>query len=475
LLGYAFLVVLCYLVSGSVVKGSPLSVITLLLSVPLVIILYEKPVLSIFLLFLLLNTVFAYNAFPLPLWIGDIEVYPTELVLLLGLLALFKDAGTTLKEVFDNHPLKKALWPFLLTVLLCTLWNITYLNVPFMNSEAAFVGRVRVFALYFVFFIILQLLRSETELRRLTNCLFAFAVFGAIMHVLIFFTKGDVFLTDLFPAYLKHSKAIVQDSFQSASAGYLRFANPATPLLRSLFFIALSFYLHLKDKKYLRIAIILGSAIVLQFSRMAWVSILVVFPLFFPIMRRNLLDSRFLHYVPTFSLKKYFAFVVLFGFGVFLLGNYFHFSFAVLIQERMSTLFLGGEDASIGSRMNFFTITLSQLVSSPLKLLFGAGLSYTGSDNFYLDIIWSLGLLGLFTYLWFIYQYIKYGLRAYYQIQDLYLKAACLGAVMSILRLMVNAFSGNFMATMNWIPTLCFLFALPYVCLKIDNRPEKTD
>jgi len=71
------------------------------------------------------------------------------------------------------------------------------------------------------------------------------------------------------------------------------------------------------------------------------------------------------------------------------------------------------------------------------------GLSYTGSDNFFVDVLWSLGLTGLFCYLWFVYVYLKRGFRIYYHMENLYFKSVCLGSLLSIVRLLINSISGS--------------------------------
>lgn len=332
----------------------------------------------------------------------------------------------------------------LLTVFLI-LGLLGVVNAVFTGTGFHLAAReAREFFLYIIYFMVLSLSPSDSNVKKLTNIVVAMAVLASLFSIL------QIFLGDKI-AFL-YGKVGTLNTLDSAVEGVERIGSGGLATINLAFFICLSILLQKIDKKYLVIFGILSIAILVSFNRGTWLSIILALMFLYPFVERKLKSG----YLKIFIILGVSG-VLIFGAGFLgVLGQKMEL-YTVAGIDRFASLMPGQveEDGSVQGRLKETEIVFKKAMERPL---FGYGLGAITQDNFmqggvysiqvdswgyvhngYLYILFKLGFTGLFIFLLFIIVFISRAVRFLHSIQDARLKPVYLGSLLFIVSIVPHS------------------------------------
>ena len=326
--------------------------------------------------------------------------------------------------------IKKCLFGFqeiLLVILFFFMIGQTIRQYPLAVGILGFKGVMYYSPLYFI---TVYFFNTKDKIRKIIIFLVALGFVLALISI----------LQHIFTQYVMSAMGYeLGDVSYRTSMGHLKtsstLANTSAfaTIIATIFLIPLFLYLNniniINRKSIFIILIVLGSSIILSFSRVTFLAlgIVIFFSMFF--------------YRKKMAKPVIYVLIVLFLYNLYL-DNF-------LIDNFLSSFGIGENKLGIKSTFERIKIISQSLSLIAKKPLFGFGLGITGSpslhfsdtlkngyivtDNYYLKLLIETGISGFFLFLLFNIYIIQNGIKSYFKISDLFLKNLSLALVMGII------------------------------------------
>lgn len=429
-----------------------------------------KPEIGILAIVVIISSIIFEEALPLiPIGIGSFHIPDVFL--------LFLFCTISFKLITDNNfrfvktPLDKPLILFYCSVLISAGIATIYFNVDFNMVMRQF----RCLTYYLTFFVVTNCIREKSEIRLIIKGLLVIAaVVGVAM--IIQAVIGQSFL--LMPGRVEMATTLGL-RYQS-----LRILPPGQTLIYVMF-ITIVCHLVIINKPFLKkswafiLLITIGIAICLTYNRSYWIAII--------------FSSNILILITTTKVKiriMAISFIVLILISVSLplllraspkmQETFISFSNRFTSIFKAKQIYYGG---SIGWRKMENRIAIEKIKKYPI---FGVGLANeyrpaTYGDreltryihNGYLWIALKMGLLGLFTFLWFYMKFLIRGFVHWKSIKDEFLRSSILGFTLSGLGiLLANIVNPMFMQWFS-IVVIAVMTGLTEAIIRINEKDLK--
>lgn len=407
----------------------PTYIVLALIGIFVLAVIMRKPEIGILIIVALTSSIVFEESLPLiPFGPGSLQLSDILLLFMLGTIAyrVFIDKTLTITK----SPLNIPLLVFLGCASLSAALAIFRYGVNFNDVMRLY----RLISYYFIFFLVINLVRENSQIKFLIKGIFAIATVVALAMIVQLIAGESV---QLMPGRIESAASLYREY------ATLRILPPGQTLVFVAFITSTCLIVFAKDSPVIfswmfLLALLLGSGTLLTYTRSYWVAIIIAAVIMFLVTAG---ESRMrLATLLTVVLLLGGSVIVLIGGTEGTLGTT-----VSAVSDRFASLFAGrelSESSSIDFRKIENEYALAQVKSHPVL---GIGLRndyrpeiYGSEDkltyyvhNAYLYLLTDMGLVGFLSFFWFYLRFLHRAITNWKSIDDIFLKSTLVGFMIS--------------------------------------------